>query len=162
MRSPKRGGFTLVELLVTVAIIAIVASIALISYLSAITRARQKRTMTDMRQIAQAWEARAADTRSYVVAGAGYTYPATPYTFSTLRGVLEPTYIRGLPQFDGWGRPFQFAVDPDPEARIYAIRSAGRDGVWESEYAPGITEDPDCDIVYANGAFVTYPSTLQR
>lgn len=162
MSGTRRNGFTLVELLVTVAIIAIVASIAIMSYLSAITRARQKRTMSDIRTIAQAWEARAADTQSYVIAGAGFSYPAAGYSFSTLRGALEPTYIRQMPRLDGWGRELQFASAPDRETRIYAVRSAGRDGAWEAEYTPGITEDPDCDIVYSNGSFVTYPSTLQR
>ncbi len=159
MRRKSREGFTLIELLVTVAIIAIVASIAILSYLSAITRARQKRTMSDMRTIAQAWEARASDRQTYVLAGVGFSFPATTYDFTTVQGALSPTYIRVLPAYDGWNRAFEYGVDG--ASNVYAIRSAGRDGAFDTEITAGITTNPDCDIVYSGGAFVAYPSTQQ-
>ncbi|MGZ7080554.1 MAG: prepilin-type N-terminal cleavage/methylation domain-containing protein, partial [Thermoanaerobaculia bacterium] len=65
MRRQRAGGFTLIEVLIVVAIIAILAAIAIANYLTALQRARQKRTMADMRTIATAWEARATETRGY-------------------------------------------------------------------------------------------------
>jgi type II secretion system protein G len=162
MRRQDAGGFTLVELLVTVAIIGILSTIAVMSYLSAITRARQKRTVSDMRMVAMAWEARATDVQSYLVAGAGFTFPAGAIDPETLIGALVPTYTRDFPQYDGWKRPFGFAAEETGTAKTYAIRSMGRDGIFESNYQEGLTTSPDCDIVFSNGSFVLYPSAVQE
>lgn len=140
-----------------VAIIGILATFAIYNYMSALTRTRQKRTMADMRAIALAWEQRAMDSRSY--SAAGFTYPANDMPYATLKGILSPTYARDLPRLDGWGRPLQFATDADGD--VYAIRSPGRDGVYETAYPDAVTNDPDCDIVYSAGNFAVYPSTAQ-
>lgn len=159
MERRRQSGFTLLELLVVVGIIGIIAAIAVVSYFIAIDRARQKRTVNDMRTIATAWEARATDTHSY--AAAGYTFPATPVTAANLQVALSPTYLRELPRYDGWTRPYEFAVSAN--GKEYAIRSRGRDGALDggTDYTPGETSSPDCDIIYANGSFVTYPSVAQ-
>jgi hypothetical protein len=64
---------------------------------------------------------------------------------------------------DGWKRPLQFGYEPatGTAAGSYAIRSAGRDGVFEATYTPGVTEDPDSDIVWSDGQFVVYPDVRQ-
>ena len=62
MRREGRRGFTLIELLVVVAIVGVLAGIAIFNYLIALQRAKQRRTMADMRTIAQAWEAKGAET----------------------------------------------------------------------------------------------------
>lgn len=160
MASTRReSGFTLLEILVVVGIIGIIASIAVASYFIAIDRARQKRTVSDMRTIASAWEARATDMHSY--AAAGYTFPDTPMTADRLHTQLSPTYLRIIPRYDGWLHAYDFAVSTD--AKQYAIRSRGRDGAVDpgTEYTPGETPSPDCDIVFADGSFVTYPSVAQ-
>jgi type II secretion system protein G len=154
MRSRRERGFTLIELLVVMAIIAILASIAIIAYLSSIDKARQRRTVADIRTIALAWESRASEMQSYGIAG--YDFPGTPVSYDALHQALSPTYSRILPKVDGWGRPFEFAVGNGPKQ--YAIRSAGRDGIMEStEIVAGEVDNPDCDIIYGNGAFITYP-----
>ncbi len=156
MRGKNRDGFTLIELLVVVAIIGILAAIAIVNYLSALTRARQKRTMADMRTIAGAWEARAAENQSYTAAG--FTFPAVPVTFNQLQTSLTPAFIKALPKVDGWGKEFEFAA----EGKIYGIRSPGRDGVFEGmSYSTDATSSPDCDIVFSNGNFVRYPESVQ-
>ena len=161
MRRSRPGGFTLIELLVTVAIIAIVASIAMISYLSAITKARQKRTINDMRMIATAWEARATDTQTYLVAGAGFSFPTGAVTTTDLRVALVPTYIREFPIHDGWLNPFTFGVEESVAVKTYGIRSPGRDGIYEDGYVEGLTKSPDCDIVFVDGSFAVYPAQVQ-
>jgi general secretion pathway protein G len=149
----RRNGFTMVELLMVIAIIAIITAIASVGYVMAINRVRLKRTVNDMRTIAMAWEARAADTNSY--AAAGFTYPSTEVTYTDLQKLLVPTYTRALPRYDAWNRPFQFAQATEKD---YAIRAAGRDGVFEGpEYTGGEVSDPDCDIIFASGTFVQYP-----
>jgi general secretion pathway protein G len=158
MSRNRARGFTLLELLVVVAIIGIVAAIAAVAYFNALDRGRQKRTIADIKTIASAWEARASETRSYGVAG--FTFPTETVSYDNLFAALSPTYSRTLPQFDGWGRPLDFGIGGGP--RDYAIRSMGRDGQMQSgEYTPGETTDMDCDIVFSNGSFVTYPGSVQ-
>lgn len=156
MRRGRSSGFTLIELLVVVAIIGIIAAIAIINYLSSLERARQKRTMADIRSIAQAWESHGSEKGSYGTAG--LTFP-TAVTHDDLLTALTPTYMRSIPKVDGWGRPLQFGA----EGRLYAIRSSGRDGKYEGDdYEDGPGENPDCDIVYSNGNFVRYPEIIQK
>lgn len=153
------------ELLVVVGIIAIVATIAIYNYMGALNRSRQKRTMTDLRAIAAAWEARAGDARSY--SAAGFSFPSVVVPGSTLTGILTPTYLRTMPQNDAWQRPFTFGADAPVgtaagAATSYALRSAGRDGVYSGmTYPAGPTTNYDCDIVYSNGTFVAYPEGVQ-
>lgn len=159
----REQGFTVIELLVVGAIIAIIGAIAIYSYMNALNRAKQKRTMNDIRVIATAWEARASDTNSYDVAGAAYTFPTESITYAQLTAALRPTYLRDIPRMDGWLRPLQFAVQPGAAGSPggYAIRSAGRDGQYSSEYEAAVTDDPDCDLVWANGGFIVYPDVVQ-
>ena len=156
MAHRKERGFTLIELLVVVAIIAIVASIALVNYLSALDRAKQKRTISDIRMIAQAWEARAADVNGYVAAG--YSFPGTQVSYESLSAALTPTYTKKMPRYDAWDHEYEYGV----ERGQYAIRSAGRDGQFAEDAVPGAQNSPDCDIVFSNGSFICYPGALQK
>jgi type II secretion system protein G len=154
MHRRHRKGFTLIELLVVMAIIAVLAAIAIANYLNALHRARQKRTMSDIRSIAQAWEARAAENRSYNAAG--MTFPDA-MTYSSVEAILVPQFMKSVPPFDGWGNPLEFGGGE----RTYAIRAPGGDGVYEGDsYENGSTKHHDCDIVYANGNFVRYPDVM--
>lgn len=162
-RVRRERGFTILEVLIVVAIIGIIAAIAIANYLNAAQRTRQKRTMADMRSIGVAWESRAVDTKQYNAAG--YTMPANALTFSDVTTLLSPTYMRNIPSIDGWGNPLQFATNQpigSTAATDYAIRSPGRDGVYSgTTYNNGPTSNFDCDIVYSGGSFIVWPEGVQ-
>lgn len=61
----KTKAFTLIELLIVVAIIAILAAIAVPNFLEAQTRAKASRTKSDMRTLATGLEAYAVDHNTY-------------------------------------------------------------------------------------------------
>lgn len=61
-----KRAFTLIELLIVVAIISILATIGLMNFLEAQTRSKVSRAKTDMRTLASAVESYAVDHNSYV------------------------------------------------------------------------------------------------
>ncbi|HYS52728.1 MAG TPA: prepilin-type N-terminal cleavage/methylation domain-containing protein [Thermoanaerobaculia bacterium] len=163
----RRGtirGFTILEVLIVVAIIGIIAAIAIANYLNALQRTKQKRTMADIRGIAIAWEARAVDAKAYNAAGV-FNLPANTITYNDLTTLLAPTYMRNIPRQDGWGWNLDFTLDQPmggAQASVYVIRSPGRDGQFTGGgYTPGPTTEFDCDIVYSGGAFVVWPEGTQ-
>jgi prepilin-type N-terminal cleavage/methylation domain-containing protein len=161
MKRKLARGFSLLELLIVVAIIAIVSGIVIYNYYISVQRARQKRTMADIRAIAGAWEARATDYRSY---NAGFTFPSTALSFNDMEMLLAPTYMKVIPDRDGWGHALEFGSDQAAgaakQATIYSIRSAGGDGIYQgSSYTIGTVDKFECDIVYSNGVFIAAPAS---
>jgi len=161
----RERGFTLLELLIVVAIIGIIAAIAIPNMLTAIQKGRQKGTMADMRSIATAWEARAAEAQRYNAAG-GFNGADTPVDLGDLQTMLEPTFIKKLPQSDAWGKPYAVFTDVgygQPEnAKKYAIISGGKDQVISSQIFIGPFTSFDCDIILSNGMFAAYPEGIQQ
>ena len=159
-----RRGFTILEVLIVVAIIGIIAAVAIANYLNALQKTKQKRTMADIKSLATAWESRAADTKAFNAAG--FTMPASAITYDQLTTLLAPTYMRNIPRIDGWGYPLDFAADQPAgattQASVYVIRSPGRDGRFSgNSYTPGPTTEFDCDIVYSGGSFIVWPEGTQ-
>jgi len=131
----------------------VIIAIAIPNSIGAVGGSKQKRTMADMRSIATAWEARATDFNRYNAAGLDFTMPSTPVAYETLSHQLIPTYIKNLPERDGWNHPFEMYDTKD----AYAVRSLGKDGKRDAKLTTGTTSDFDCDIIFANGNFVEYP-----
>ncbi len=157
----RKKGFTLLELLIVVAIIGIIAGIAIPNLLIAISRSRQRRSMADMRSIATAWEARNVETGRYNAAGVAVPGVDQPVDLSALTTALSPTYIKQMPLYDGWEHPFACFTNQawggSATAETYAIISPGRDGQFATTETLGMFQSFDCDIIYSNGSFLTYP-----
>ena len=154
----RQKGFTLIELLIVVAIIGIIAAIAIPNLLNAINRSRQKRTMADMRTVGTAAEAYAVDWSFYPNTGNAFQTIDTTWS-----GLIAPIYVKKTPNVDGWRQ----AIYVQSESRFYSIGSSARDKVFEqggldnTAYNRDPTNDMDCDIVYSNGTFMSYPEGVQ-
>ncbi|MBI1289750.1 prepilin-type N-terminal cleavage/methylation domain-containing protein [bacterium] len=83
----RRSAFTLIELLIVVAIIAILAAIAVPNFLEAQTRAKVSRVKSDHRAIATAFEAYHVDNNAYP--------PQGPVTLSAYPWIGDETRVYG-------------------------------------------------------------------
>jgi general secretion pathway protein G len=148
-RAGLRGqtAFTLIEVLIVIAVIGALAGIAIPNYREYQERARVTQAVTDIAYIAHALGAYYNENRSY---------PAS----LTALGITLPT--------DPWGRAYQYlAIDIDPPPNIGQIRkdknlnplnsdfdlySMGPDGQTQKQLTAAKARD---DVVRANnGAFI--------
>jgi len=135
----REKGFSLIELLIVVAIIGIIAAIAVPQLMNAMDRGRQRRSMADMRNIATAGGTMRVDTGSY---------PAN-------LAALVPTYMQVTPANDGWGTAYLYVVGAD----TYTITSLGSDNAaGPVAPVPWINDPYDPDIVMTDGQFTFAPT----
>ncbi len=118
----------------------------------------EERTMRDLRTVATAIEAYATDENHYPKVS----------SYGDLKAILSPTYIRDLPEKDGWGTPYRYSVSID--GQHYRLVSAGADHQFEGGSDTIATFDEktrppvirsaslDSDIIYQDGGFVQAPA----
>ena len=139
-RKGSHEGFTLVELIVVVAVLGILVAIVVPALLSAVDRTRQRRSMADMANLAKANSMYHVDSSRYVNALAA----------------LAPNYMPNLPASDGWGTPWQYT--PAGNQRSYELRSLGKDGaVGPVAPALWLNEPFEPDLIMDTGQFTQMP-----
>lgn len=141
----RQKGFTLIELLIVVAIVGILAAIAVPNLLNALDRGKQKRTMMDLRTIGVAVETYQVDNSHYPVA----------VDAAALAVVLEPDYIKRLPEHDGWGNPF---IVTSTNLSM-TVLSKGKDAAGDAncDISGGIIHSVKDAICWVDGRFTQYP-----
>lgn len=115
----KRSAFTLIELLIVVAIIAILAAIAVPNFLEAQTRSRVSRAMNDLRTISVAMESYRIDNNSYIASDVDSPLPGHgSYSAADRRLLTTPiSYCSSVPS-----DIFQIIAGRSaPGYRIYAL-----------------------------------------
>ena len=144
MKACHGSAFTLIELLIVVAIIAILALIAVPNFLEAQTRAKVSRVKNDMRTIATAWEAyhvdwncypRDQDNRLWHSSQFGLRQVTTPIAYIT-SPPMDPFYSgRLMPDNEDYAGSFEIAsaVATSEPYDCFYISSIGPD------------YDDDCD-----------------
>ena len=141
-------GFTLVELLIVVAIVGLISAIAIPNLMNAVDKGKQKRTMSDLRSIGVAIEAYATDNA---------VYPVGVTTWSAMKPHLNPHFIKAPPDSDGWQNTWEAA---SVSGEDYTVTSTGKDSAASSR-AGGSTQAFDCDILFSNGQFFQWPQGTQ-
>ena len=143
-------GFTVLELLIVVAVIGVVTAIALPNVVSAIQRARQSRTMADMKAIGRALVLYEQD---YV----DYPIETSLASAENLRPYLVP-YLGNFTAVDAWRRPYWYVSD----GHRYTLISHGLDGNSDLPYTNGPTHRFEEDIVLSEGIFFQWPDGVQN
>jgi len=134
---PRQSGFTLIEVMVVVAILAILAAVVVPRVMDEPAKARRAKAQQDIRAIESALDLYKLDN---------YRYPTTDQGLEALvdppasgpepENYKEGGYLRKLPQ-DPWGNPYRY-VHPGEHGE-YDVYSLGADG------APG-GSDENADI----------------
>ncbi|MBP7146982.1 MAG: prepilin-type N-terminal cleavage/methylation domain-containing protein [Acidobacteria bacterium] len=146
-RGRTERGFTLIELLVSVAVIGILSSIALMNLQSALDKAKQRRTMSTMREVGQALQSYANDFSMMPTSG----IPA-----EQLADALSPNLYYQVRTTDGWNNGLAYTAD----LNHYTLESYGRDGAdGPLNVTYGTREQFDNDLIYVDGLFSASPET---
>lgn len=143
-------GFSLVELLIVVAVIGLIVAIAVPNLLNAIQRSRQTRTISDLRSISNGLGIYHQDYAKFPVA-------ASMAAFTEVSESLVP-FIGQVPTDDGWQRVFVYKSDGD----TYTVASYGANLLADQPWSSGKTSYFDEDIVMMDGSFLQIPEGVQN
>ena len=137
----REKGFTLVEMIVVVAVLGILVAIVIPALMTAVNRSRQRRSMADMHSLGQANGMAQVDSSRYVNA----------------LGDLGPAYMNPVVVNDGWGNPWVYTAAGD--RRSYTLTSNGRDGTsGPAPPNPWFNEPFEPDLVMNTGQFTQMPN----
>jgi general secretion pathway protein G len=136
-------GFSLIELLIVLAVVGILVIMVVPQLMEGYDRARQRASMADMRSIAVANATYHTDHRSYAA------------TFND----LMPAFLNPVPPDDGWGNAWGYASADGTE---YTLTSFGQDGTTGPAAPDPWMADPyEPDLIMTNGAFSQVPQPMR-
>ncbi len=169
----KNKGFTLIEVLIVVAIIGILAALLIPNAITAIQKSKQKSTMKDILSMATAASDCVTDNGEWTINQSGDINPNSEFVLT-----ITPFYIKICPVVDHWGEPYkvylgsQAAVRSIPDDDLgpddFVIESYGRDGIsdgWQWDpaapnnnyYTVNDLQAFNYDIVNWNGSWIRAP-----
>lgn len=175
-RQPRRArahGFTLIEILIVVAIIGVIVAILIPNLLDSLQKAKQRRTVNDVRAVGSAWFSWVTDQLSAASAGSSaqtFDWDDTwdeDLTAEELHEILrrgDMNYIVAVPDKDGWGGTYEYAWSGNAAlVPTFGLRSLGKDqavGPTPNPYPLGafVTSNYDEDIVWVDGNFIRFPA----
>jgi general secretion pathway protein G len=137
----KTRGFTLLELLIVVAILALLASIAVPVYMGRADEARLQKVQADFATLAAALSLYKLDNQTVPTSSQGLqalvSKPNLPPEPLRYKG---DGYLREVPR-DPWGNAYLYLAPAPTGAKEYALYSYGADGVSGGE-------DLDADLSF--------------
>ena len=117
-------GFTLIELMVVIAIIAILTAIITANFSKARANSRDVKRIYDLSQIQLALELFFDRCNAYPQPGSNNTLPATTATVATCPGgITLATFISPIPTPPNSGEVYDYAVNNSTTATDYILRS---------------------------------------
>lgn len=128
--SKKQGGFTLIEVMVVVAILGILATIVMTNVVGKDEQARITAARTGVAQISNALEMYKLDNHKYPTTDEGLEALVT--RSSSAKTFPQGGYLKGGLPKDPWGNPFQY-IAPGSNGRPYDVYSFGADGAEGGE-----------------------------
>ncbi len=180
----RARGFTLVELLIVVAVVGILSAIVIPNAIVAIQKAKQKETMKQIVHLATAC-ADYVTTVGYAPDSGNQSGPIQAN--SNFLSSISPMFLRVCPVNDQWGNPFRVytgtavaSVYEIPTEDIgdddFLIVSLGRDGedggdesfIYQADnpaaglYRINSVADFDNDLISLNGSWIHAPRIMFR
>lgn len=125
----KQSGFTLIEVMVVVAILGILAAIVMTNVVGKDDQARVTTTKASLASIANALEMYKLDNHKYPTTDEGLEALVKPS--ASAKNFPAGGYLKKLPE-DSWGNPFLY-VAPGDNGRPFEIYSLGGDDVEGGE-----------------------------
>ncbi len=154
VKGHKKNGFSLIELMIVLAIIGILVAMLIPNLLDATHRAKQRATVGELRAWGNALGAYMAEVGTFP-AGAG----VAPVFASTIHNQLVPYAVSALHDVDSWKFDFRYysqtlAVGPTN----YTVRSPGKNGIIDLCVTPASWFNYAEDVAISDGLFVCSPS----